>query len=182
MDKFKESVSKTIERYGLLTTGERALVALSGGPDSVALLLVLNELSGILALRLFAAHANHQLRGKDSDEDERFVGQLCRGLGIPLEIRRFNTRDEAEKAGENLEEFARMKRYGFLFELAQHHQSVVATGHTLNDQAETFLMKLIRGAGPGWSLRNLPAAAQRTRDAGKRLSDNCDSTLTGKHP
>ncbi len=148
MDKFEVSVVKSIERYTLLEKNTRVLVALSGGPDSVALLLVFNQLREIYPLQLLVAHVNHRLRGKEADEDEQFVRHLCHRFGLELGVKQLNTREEAKKRGANLEEFARLTRYGFLFELAQRQNSVVATGHTLNDQAETFLMRLVRGAGP----------------------------------
>ena len=149
MNSFAGAVLETIKRYGLLQQRDRVLISLSGGPDSVALLLVLIELRATLSLELAAAHVNHQLRGGESDEDEQFVARLCSQTGIPLEVRRVDTRGAVSQSGENLESCARRLRYSFLFELAQKSQSQVATGHTLNDQAETFLMKLMRGSGPG---------------------------------
>jgi len=145
---FTRRVLQTLHRYQLLKEGDHILVALSGGPDSVALLLVLQELKERLSLGLSAAHVNHQLRGKESEQDEQFVQDLCRQLSIPIEVRRVDTRQAVRESGENLESCARRLRYDFLFEMAQKQGSRVATGHTLNDQAETFLMKLIRGAGP----------------------------------
>ena len=148
MRPFTRRVLQTLHRYQLLKEGDHILVALSGGPDSVALLLVLQELKERLSLGLSAAHVNHQLRGKESEQDEQFVQDLCRQLSIPIEVRRVDTRQAVRESGENLESCARRLRYDFLFEMAQKQGSRVATGHTLNDQAETFLMKLIRGAGP----------------------------------
>ncbi len=148
MRPFTEKVLRTIHRYQLLKEGDQVLVALSGGPDSVALLLVLQELKERFALGLSAAHLNHRLRGEESEQDEQFVQDLCRQLAIPIEVRRVDTRHAVEESGENLESCARRLRYDFLFEVAQKQGSRVATGHTLNDQAETFLMKLVRGAGP----------------------------------
>jgi tRNA(Ile)-lysidine synthase len=145
---FTRRVLQTLHRYQLLKEGDHILVALSGGPDSVALLLVLQELKERLSLGLSAAHVNHQLRGKESEQDEQFVHDLCRQLAIPIEVRRVDTRHVVRESGENLESCARRLRYEFLFEVAQKQGSRVATGHTLNDQAETFLMKLVRGAGP----------------------------------
>ncbi|MDA2934359.1 tRNA lysidine(34) synthetase TilS [Acidobacteria bacterium AH-259-D05] len=141
-------VVETIRRHQLLEEGDRVLVALSGGPDSVALLLALREVEESFSLQLSAAHVNHQLRGEESDQDEQFVRGLCREAGISLEVKQIDTQQEIEKSGENLESCARRLRYDFLFQLALRGNSRVATGHTLNDQAETFLMKLIRGAGP----------------------------------
>ena len=145
---FTAKVLQTIHRYQLLNEGDQVLVALSGGPDSVALLLVLREFKERLSLGLSAAHVNHQLRGEESDQDEQFVCDLCRQLAIPIEVRHVDTRCAVRESGENLESCARRLRYDFLFEVAARQESRVATGHTLNDQAETFLMKLVRGAGP----------------------------------
>ncbi len=145
---FTERVWQTIQRNQLLEEGDHILVALSGGPDSVALLLVLLEFKERLSLGLSAAHVNHQLRGEESQQDEQFVCDLCQQLAIPIEVRRIDTRHAVRESGENLESCARRLRYDFLFEVAGRQESRVATGHTLNDQAETFLMKLVRGAGP----------------------------------
>jgi len=145
---FTERVLQTIQRNQLLEERDHVLVAVSGGPDSVALLLVLQELKARLSLGLSAAHVNHQLRGEESEQDEEFVCDLCRQLGIPIEVRGIDTRHAVRESGENLESCARRLRYDFLFEVAGRQESRVATGHTLNDQAETFLMKLVRGAGP----------------------------------
>ena len=141
-------VLETIRRHRLLEEGDSVMVALSGGPDSVALLLALKEIEEALSLQVSAAHVNHLLRGEESDEDERFVRRLCREAAVPLEVQRIDTRQEVQASGENLQSSARRLRYGFLFQLARSHNRKVATGHTRNDQAETFLMKLIRGAGP----------------------------------
>lgn len=148
MDPLEKKVLETIQAYHLVKSGEHVLVAVSGGADSVALLLVLRKLGERLPLQLFAAHVNHKLRGADSDEDEQFVRRLCAGLEVPLDVTQVDTRAEAEKTRQNLEDMARRIRYDFFFKVAGKHDAVVATGHTLSDQVETFLMKLIRGAGP----------------------------------
>ena len=141
-------VLETIRRHQLLEVGDCVVVALSGGPDSVALLLALKEMEASLSLQVSAAHVNHLLRGEESDEDERFVRRLCQEAEVLVEVLRIDTRQEVERSGENLQSCARRLRYDFLFQLALSQDRKVATGHTLNDQAETFLMKLIRGAGP----------------------------------
>lgn len=146
MDPFEKAVLQSIERENLFKAGERMVVALSGGPDSVALLTVLQRLP--YALQLVAAHFNHQLRGEASDADEAFVLRFCEQSDIHLQVTRLDTRRRARESGHNLEDVARSQRYAFLFEVARRQGALVATGHTLNDQAETFLMKLARGAGP----------------------------------
>jgi len=122
------------------------VVAVSGGADSVSLLLGLNELrkTAKLNIKIVAAHLNHQLRGVESDVDEQFVKHLTTELGIGLDLHR-----EKIKADGNLEQNARNARYEFLIEAARNVNAfAVLTGHTLNDQAETFLLNLIRGSGP----------------------------------
>ncbi|HLU99833.1 MAG TPA: tRNA lysidine(34) synthetase TilS [Acidobacteriota bacterium] len=141
---FQRLVEQALMTRCHLRTGDRVVVALSGGPDSVALLHVFVELSVAWDLDLHAAHVNHQLRGKESDGDERFVRELCDTLGVDLVVGRF---DVGRYTG-NLEDNARRIRYRFLLENARKMNAIIATGHTLDDQAETFLMKLVRGAGP----------------------------------
>lgn len=120
--------------------GARLGVAVSGGADSVALLDIL----GRLGYRLHILHVNHQLRGRESDEDEQFVRQLGQQRGIPVEV----LRAPPPSSGENLEQALRRIRYAF-FDQARRNLGLdrVATGHTLSDQAETVLLRLVRGAG-----------------------------------
>ena len=120
------------------------MAAISGGPDSVALLLALKELGNKCSLSLAALHVNHQLRGEESDLDATFVKELCQHLKIPLQISR---QPLGSGEGRNLQDQARKLRYDVLFQSAAQNRSIVATGHTLQDQAETFLLKVIRGSG-----------------------------------
>ncbi len=145
MDLFVSAVKDTVKRFSLLKPGDSVLCSVSGGPDSVALLRVLNELSREWTLSLSALHVNHGLRGAESDADASFVGTLCRQLEVPLHVR-----SQRLKAGPgmNLQDLARRVRYRFLSETASAAGSVVATGHNLQDQGETLLLKLARGAGP----------------------------------
>lgn len=142
-----QKVRGTIERHGLLITGDTVLVACSGGADSVALLSVVKELASEFGISVRAAHLNHQLRGSESDADQAHVEGLCRNLGIPLDCENLDLHQF--QAQGNLENAGRRARYDSLARIALPFGAVVATGHTLNDQAETFLMKLFRGAGPG---------------------------------
>lgn len=109
----------------------------------MALLRLLASLRAKLQFRLLTAHFNHGLRAGESEEDERFVRRLCESLEVPLQVKRL-----AEKPNPNLEASLRLHRYDFLADCAAEHGAAILTGHTLNDQAETFLMKLFRGAGP----------------------------------
>ena len=143
-----EQVAREIQRHGMFSSGERAVVAVSGGADSVALLHVLLELRSQLGIRLSVAHLNHQLRGPESDADERFVTALAAGLGLPFHCKSLDVRGLAEQRRDNLEQTARLCRYQWFTQLtAAGHADKVAVGHTLNDQAETVLLRLLRGSG-----------------------------------
>jgi len=144
-------VRRALVRAGLAGYGPPAdrpylLVAVSGGPDSTALLCALSEILGHRAVH--AAHFNHQLRGAESDGDEAFVRELCRRFQVPLTVERRNIAQLLQIRGGNLEAIARRERYTWLAELATRLQiRWVATGHTANDQAETVLFRLLRGSG-----------------------------------
>jgi tRNA(Ile)-lysidine synthase len=123
------------------------LVAVSGGGDSVALLRAMTALKTGGAGRICVAHLNHQLR-PDADEDERFVVELSRRLGVACEVDRVAVRDMAAQSGDGLEAAARSARYEFLQETAGRLGArFVATAHTADDQAETILHRIIRGTG-----------------------------------
>ncbi len=140
-----------LDREGL--GGQPILVAISGGPDSTALLDCLRNFTPISA-----AHLNHQLRAQESDADEEFVTQLCQRLDVPLHVARQNVAEDAARLHRNLEAHARSVRYEWLSETARRHGfPLVATGHTLNDQAETVLFHVLRGTG----LRGLRGIAPR---------------------
>ena len=148
MDTFEDAVFRTHSEVSpAQPRGEGVWSPFRAGPDSVALLLALLELRSRLDLTIEAGHVNHLLRGTESDEDEEFVRGLCSRAGIPLHVSRIETRNRAAEGRHNLEEYARTVRYGFLLSVAAELSATVATGHTLNDLSETFLLKLFRGAG-----------------------------------
>jgi tRNA(Ile)-lysidine synthase len=138
----------------LVRAGERVCVAVSGGADSTALLLGLVDANAAsaqnkepLGLVLSAAHVHHGLRGAEADGDEAFVRELCERLGVPLRVFRVDTAARQQREGEGIEEAARELRYGVLRGLMTGGEvDVVATAHTLDDQAETVVMKMLRGA------------------------------------
>lgn len=133
------------------------MVAVSGGADSVALLLGLDELvhSRKIKIKILMAHLNHKLRGTASDADARWVRSLAKQLGYRVAVRSADVAKRATKSKDNLEQTARRARYDFLKQLAKEHGAkVVLTGHTMNDQAETILLNLIRGSG-GDGLRGI---------------------------
>lgn len=142
-------VLRTIRREELLAKGDRILVACSGGADSTCLLLILHTLGQEWSWDLAVAHFNHRLRG-EADGDERFVRELSEELGLPFYARAGDVADWARSHGLNQEEAGRKLRYMFLEETAAAvGADKIATGHTLDDQAETVLMRLLRGSGRG---------------------------------
>lgn len=139
---------KSLLQSGCIPPGSRVLVAVSGGADSVALLALLRQVSDSMALHLEAAHLDHALRETSSD-DARFVEQLCVGFGIPVTVERSDVASIAKRGKGNLEEIARNVRRNFLVNTAKEHNcQLIALGHHADDQAETFLMRLLRGSGP----------------------------------
>jgi tRNA(Ile)-lysidine synthase len=127
--------------------GERVAVAVSGGADSVALLLAMATSRPESGIVLSAIHVHHGLRGAEADEDAAFVEELAGRLDVPLHVARGDTAALAAERGQGVEEAARTLRYGvFRMRLASRAIDAVATAHTLDDQAETVLMKLLRGA------------------------------------
>lgn len=142
-----EIVEKTVRDHRLLEIGDRVLIAYSGGLDSTALVAVFLELRKKWALHVFLGHFNHRLR-PGADEDERFVRKIARQHDLPLFAASKDVRAFASRKRLNLEEAGRILRYDFLEKTARKIGGAkIATGHTMNDQAETFLMRLMRGSG-----------------------------------
>jgi len=141
-------LQKVLEKQGLVRAGERIGVAVSGGADSVALLLLLLELRKPLGIVLSVVHFNHRIRGKASDADEKFVANLARKHGLTFHVGRSDVATKAKRDKTNLEDTARRARYEFFAELAEReHLNKVAVAHTADDQAETVLAHILRGTG-----------------------------------
>lgn len=147
---FSQLLLREWKRLDLPRTSESLVVAVSGGADSVALLLAFDELigSGRLNLKILVAHVNHRLRGKVSDADARWVASLAKQLGYAVAVGSIDVKKRAAKTGDNLEQAARRARYEFLARKARAGRAkVVLTAHTMDDQAETVLLNLLRGSG-----------------------------------
>ncbi len=142
-------VRRAIQRDGLIPPGSRVLAAVSGGSDSVALLLALRDLALPLSFEIVGlAHLNHHLRGAESDADEAYCRALGSLLGLPCAAGHAEVRRDAAAARVSIEVAARRARYRFLEQAAAATGAdLVATGHTRDDQAETVLLQLFRGAG-----------------------------------
>lgn len=145
-----EKVKETIKNHKMLDMEDTIIVAISGGPDSVALLKILDMISGEYGLSLVTAHLNHGLRGKESDDDEVFVREVSESLGVAFESEHVDMRALIEREKKSPEEICRDVRYSFLEKIRKKHKaSKIALGHNLGDQAETVIMKFLRGSGMG---------------------------------
>ncbi len=133
-----------IDSYSMLAGAQNVLVALSGGADSVALLVALNEISNEYNIELSAIHVNHNLRGDESYRDEIFCRDLCNAFNIPLVVESVDVASACKDTGESVELCARNIRY-HLFN--KHSKGLIATAHTASDNAETVIYNLCRGSG-----------------------------------
>ena len=162
MDRFERKLVRVLEKEPCFAHTRNVMVAISGGPDSVALLVGLCQLSSQLGVEIRAGHVNHGVRGQESEDDQRFVAGLCEAQGIRLAVRRLKG---MTVEGGNLGNRLRVERYRLLEELAAAQGGVVSTAHHANDQAETLLLKLARGAG----LTGLAGIYPRLRDKEGRV-------------
>jgi tRNA(Ile)-lysidine synthase len=145
---FHERIIRYIRQYQMLVPGDRVLVAVSGGIDSVTLLSVLSQLQHRLEIQLHTAHLNHQFRGQEAERDADFVRRVSQQLGIPCSIETRNVPELIKQHKLSPQDAARQARYDCLKTLArQVDASKIATAHTADDQAETVLLGLIRGVG-----------------------------------
>jgi tRNA(Ile)-lysidine synthase len=143
-----KQVAQAIRTRGLLQPGQQVLVAVSGGPDSVAMLSILHAMASKWGLVLTVVHCNYGLRGAESDGDARFVSSLCRQLAIPCLIRPLTVTAREPGSSSSLQARAREVRYRLFRELARDLGAErVAIGHTADDQAETVLLRMLRGTG-----------------------------------
>jgi len=143
-----KKVIKTIEKYKLLDEEDRVVAALSGGPDSTALLVALVQIAKQLDFSIIVAHYNHGLRGTSSDEDEKYSQELAIKLGLIFVSGKMD--QKLRQKGKSPEDFYRQQRYQFLDKVAEDYNAQkIALGHNIQDQAETVLLNLLRGSGLG---------------------------------
>lgn len=143
-----KKVLETIQRENLIEQNDRVLVALSGGADSVALLYALNHLKKELGIQLFAAHLNHQIRGIQAHEDALFSFHVSSKNNIRCFLKSVNVPEMAMEKKMSMEEAARAARYEMLLTLKEQlHCNKIALAHNLDDQAETIIMRILRGTG-----------------------------------
>lgn len=145
----KEIVVNTIKKYSLIEDGDRIVLGISGGPDSISMLNILNELKneGNIKFEIFVAHINHGIR-ENAKIDEQFVLEFCKKIGVECYVLNTNIKELSQKEGKGLEETGRMVRYNFFDEILEKTNSnKIAIAHNTNDNVETIVMNIIRGAG-----------------------------------
>ncbi len=148
IERVTKKVQNTLEQNCMAETGNSILVAVSGGADSVCLLHVLDRIKKQYKFNISAAHLNHAIRGDEADSDEAYVITLCDKLKIKCYTEKANVPELAKMSGMTEEEAGRQARYEFFNRIsAENNIDCIATAHNKNDQAETILMRIIRGSG-----------------------------------
>ena len=175
-----DKVLTTITRFGMVRPSDRVLVGVSGGADSVTLSHVLTELRGTLEIDVELAHLHHGLR-PEADDDEAFCRGLSERLGLPFTSARVDVEGLAARSKRSLEEQGRVSRYRFLAEQAARRGCTrIAVAHTMNDQAETFLMRALRGSGARGLGSMRPVTDERIRPLIELRRDEILDFLRGR--
>ena len=143
-----DKVRSTINKYNLLQEGDKVVLGLSGGPDSVCLLHILKQLESEYKICIYAAHLNHQIRGIEAQKDAMYISNLCDSLGVKFFVKSIDVPKYCKENGLSIEEGARKLRYEMFYEIKEKTNSnKIAVGHNINDQVETILMRMMRGTG-----------------------------------
>lgn len=144
----KNKVLSTIKDYNLIGENDNIVVGVSGGPDSMALLYVLLEIRDLINFNIYIAHVNHGVRGEDAKADQLFVEGMAKKLGLPYYTKNVNMVEYGKEKGISSEEAGRELRYGFFREILELvGGGKIAVAHNMNDQAETLIMRFLRGTG-----------------------------------
>ena len=143
----KQQVLDTIKKYNLIENGDSIVIGVSGGPDSICLLHILNKLKNQIGFNIYVAHINHMIR-KEADEETEYVKKFCENLGIDCFIKRIDVVKIANNLKRGTEETGRQIRYEFFNEiLKKTNSNKIATAHNNNDKIETIIMNVLRGSG-----------------------------------
>ena len=143
----EEQFLKTVQKYNLINNGDSIVVGVSGGPDSICLLTLLNKFKNNLNIKLYVAHINHMIRTV-ADEETAYVKDYCEQLGIECFVKKVDVLQKSKLEKIGTEEAGRKARYDFFEEvLKSTNSNKIATAHNANDNAETVLMNIIRGSG-----------------------------------
>ncbi len=154
MEKFEKKIKNYIDRYHMLREVSHLVIGVSGGADSVCLLVILNKLAEAYGIAISVVHINHMIRGAEADEDEAYVEGLCQKLSVPLKSFHIDVCDIAKKDKLTVEEAGRIARYKTFNEVCaglnrsgEKGRTVIAVAHNKNDVAETVLFHMARGTG-----------------------------------
>lgn len=144
----RDKVLSTIREYNLIQENDNIVVGVSGGPDSMALLYVLLEIEPLIKFNIYVAHVNHGVRGEDAKSDQLFVEEIAKNLNLPYYTKNVNMIEYGKEKGISSEEAGRELRYGFFREILDSvGGGKIAVAHNMNDQAETLIMRFLRGTG-----------------------------------
>ncbi len=141
-----DKVKETIEKYNMLSCGDRVIIGVSGGADSVCLTDVLNDLRDIYSLEIILVHINHNIRGEEAKRDENFVIELGKKYGNDVKVFSYKVEEMAKKEGLTVEEMGRRLRYEAFYKTAGENGKI-AVAHNMNDNCETMIMRFFRGTG-----------------------------------
>ena len=143
----KQKILNTIKKYNLIESGDSIVIGVSGGPDSICLLHVLNLLKKELNFNIYVAHINHMIR-KEADEETEYVKEFCKNLGVECFVKKVDVLNISKQEKQGTEETGRKIRYEFFEEVMQKTNSnKMATAHNNNDKVETIIMNILRGSG-----------------------------------
>lgn len=143
----KNKILQTINKYNLIQSGDSIVIGVSGGPDSICLLHILNELKQELNFKIYVAHINHMIR-KEADEETEYVKEFCKNIGVECFVKKINVVKIAKESKMGTEEAGRKIRYNFFEEVLKNTNSnKIATAHNNNDKVETIIMNILRGSG-----------------------------------
>ena len=143
----KSEILQTIKKYNLIENGDSIVVGVSGGPDSICLLHVLNDLKNELNFKIYVAHINHMIR-KEADEETEYVKKFCKNIGVECFAKKIDVIEIAKELKMGTEEAGRKIRYDFFEEVLKYTNSnKIATAHNNNDKVETIIMNILRGSG-----------------------------------
>ena len=143
----KSEILQTIKKYNLIENGDSIVVGVSGGPDSICLLHVLNDLKNELNFKIYVAHINHMIR-KEADEETEYVKSFCKNIGVECFVKRIDVIKISKELKIGTEEAGRKIRYYFFEEVLKNTNSnKIATAHNNNDKVETIIMNILRGSG-----------------------------------
>ena len=143
----KDKILQTIKKYNLIEKGDSIVIGVSGGPDSICLLNILNELKEELNFKIYVAHINHLIR-KEADEETEYVKSLCKNIGVECFTKKIDVVKIAKESKMGTEEAGRKIRYDFFEKVLKNTDSnKIATAHNNNDKVETIIMNILRGSG-----------------------------------